>query len=134
MRAKTSAFVAEFPLCTIAADEAALPIRLDAQRNVYNASLGASLRRLDLMREAWTGSVLALCLQCLARTPRASRYQTRSGRTCSKLSSLGSGSRPLAAERKRAHGELANPILEQRSTIKTEQLSYTSFPKNSVAA
>ena len=42
--------------------------------------------------------------------------------------------RRLAAERKRAHGELVNPILEQRSTIKTEQLSYTSFPKNSVAA
>jgi hypothetical protein len=52
MRAKTSAFVAEFPLCTIAADEAALPIRLDAERNVYNASLGESHRRLALMRES----------------------------------------------------------------------------------
>jgi putative transposase len=38
--------------------------------------------------------------------------------------------RRLAAERKRAHGELANPILEQGTTIKTEKLSYKSFQKN----
>jgi putative transposase len=52
MRAKTSSFVAEFPLCTTAADEAALPIRLDAERNICKASLGESLRRLELMRES----------------------------------------------------------------------------------
>jgi REP element-mobilizing transposase RayT len=52
MRAKTSSFVAEFALCTTTAGEAALPIRLDATRNVCNASLGESLRRLDLMRES----------------------------------------------------------------------------------
>jgi hypothetical protein len=40
MRAKTSSFVAGFPLDTTAADEAALPIGLDAARNIYNASLG----------------------------------------------------------------------------------------------
>jgi putative transposase len=38
--------------------------------------------------------------------------------------------RRLAAERKRAHGELANPILEQGTTIKSEKLSYQSFQKN----
>jgi putative transposase len=38
--------------------------------------------------------------------------------------------RRLAAERKRAHGELANPTLEQGTTSKTEKLSYQSFPKN----
>jgi putative transposase len=37
--------------------------------------------------------------------------------------------RRLAAERKRAHGELANPILGQGTTIKTEKLSYQSFQK-----
>jgi hypothetical protein len=37
MRAKTSSFVAEFPLCTTAADEAALPIRLDATRTSRTA-------------------------------------------------------------------------------------------------
>jgi hypothetical protein len=52
MRATTSSFVAGFPLYTTAADEAALPIRLDAERNIYNASLGESLRRLNLMRES----------------------------------------------------------------------------------
>ncbi len=32
-----------------------LDVRLDAERNIYNASLGESLRRLKLMREsrAW---------------------------------------------------------------------------------
>jgi hypothetical protein len=48
----TPSFIAEFPLQTTAADEAILPIRLDAARNVYNASLGESLRRLGLMRES----------------------------------------------------------------------------------
>ena len=38
--------------------------------------------------------------------------------------------RRRAAERKRAHGELANPILEQGTTIKTEKLSYQSFQRN----
>jgi putative transposase len=52
MRAKTSSFVAEFPLCTTAADDACLAIRPDAARNICNASLGESLRRSDLMRES----------------------------------------------------------------------------------
>jgi hypothetical protein len=51
-RAKTPSFVAEIPLRTTAADEAALEMRLDVARNVYNAALGESLRRLDLMRES----------------------------------------------------------------------------------
>jgi hypothetical protein len=36
----------------------------------------------------------------------------------------------LAAERKRAHGELANRILGQGVEIRTEQLSYRSLQKN----
>jgi putative transposase len=43
MHAKTSSFVAEFPLCTTAADDACPAIRLDAAPNIYNASLGESL-------------------------------------------------------------------------------------------
>ena len=38
--------------------------------------------------------------------------------------------RRLAAERKRAHGELANRILGQGTTIQTEDLSYRSFQRN----
>jgi putative transposase len=55
MRKKTPSFIAEFPLLTTPADERELSIRLDAARNIYNACLGESLRRLDLMREskAW---------------------------------------------------------------------------------
>ena len=55
MRKKTPSFIAEFPLATTRADERELPIRLDAARQIYNACLGESLRRLDLMREskAW---------------------------------------------------------------------------------
>lgn len=52
MPGKTSSFVAEFPLRTTAADEVMLAVRLDAARNVYNACLGESLRRLSLMRES----------------------------------------------------------------------------------
>jgi len=51
-RAKTPSFVAEIPLCTTAADDAALETRLDAARDIYKAALGESLRRLDLMRES----------------------------------------------------------------------------------
>jgi len=55
MRKKTPSFIAEFPLATTRADERELSIRLDAARQIYNACLGESLRRLDLMREskAW---------------------------------------------------------------------------------
>ncbi len=38
--------------------------------------------------------------------------------------------RRLAAERKRAHGELANRILAQGSAIKTEKLSYHAFQRS----
>ena len=51
-RVKTASFVAEFPLRTTPADEAVLAMRLDAARNVFNASLGEALRRLKLMRES----------------------------------------------------------------------------------
>jgi hypothetical protein len=37
--------------------------------------------------------------------------------------------RCLAAERRRAHGELANRILAQGTTIKTEKLSYRAFQR-----
>jgi hypothetical protein len=54
-RIKTPSFVAEFPLQTTAADEAALDTRLNAARNLYNACQQEALRRLALMRQskAW---------------------------------------------------------------------------------
>lgn len=52
MRARTSSFIAEFPLKTTSADERALTVRLDAARHIFNASLDESLRRLDLMRQS----------------------------------------------------------------------------------
>ena len=45
-RAGTPSFIAEFALHTTPADDSALDKRLDAARNLYNASLGESLRRL----------------------------------------------------------------------------------------
>ena len=55
MRKTTPSFIAEFPLATTPADEHELSIRLNAARNLYNACLGESLRRLELMRQskAW---------------------------------------------------------------------------------
>lgn len=52
LRAKTPSFIAEFPVGSTTADGRELDVRLDAERNVYNASLGESLRRLRLMRES----------------------------------------------------------------------------------
>ena len=45
-RKKTPSFVCELPLQVTPADERELLIRLDVARMVYNACLGASLRRL----------------------------------------------------------------------------------------
>jgi hypothetical protein len=52
MRVKTLSFIAEFPLITTPDQEAELSIRLDAARQIYNASLGEALRILSLMRES----------------------------------------------------------------------------------
>ncbi len=52
MRSLTPSFIAAFPLSVTPADHRALTVRLDAARNVYNACLGESLRRLSLMRES----------------------------------------------------------------------------------
>jgi len=54
-RGKGDSFVLTLPLATTPDDERALNIRLDAARQIFNAGLGESLRRLNLMREtkAW---------------------------------------------------------------------------------
>jgi len=51
-RSTTPSFVCELPLVLVGADERHLQIRLDAARQVYNATLGESLRRLKLLRES----------------------------------------------------------------------------------
>jgi hypothetical protein len=51
-RPGTPSFTAEFPLRTTKRDDRELSVRLDAARQIYNASLGESLRRLDLMRQS----------------------------------------------------------------------------------
>jgi putative transposase len=55
MRKKTPSFIAEFPLSTTQGQQRELSIRLETARQIYNACLGESPRRLDLMREskAW---------------------------------------------------------------------------------
>lgn len=52
MTTQTSSFVTEVPLVVDAAQERTLLVRLDAARQVYNACLGESLRRLDLVRQS----------------------------------------------------------------------------------
>ena len=51
-RAATPSFVCELPLVLAGADEQQLLIRLDCARQVYNAVLGESLKRLNLLRES----------------------------------------------------------------------------------
>jgi len=48
----TDTFIHEIPLKTTPHDKVVLDIRLDAARNLYNACLRESFRRLDLMRES----------------------------------------------------------------------------------
>ncbi len=48
----TPSFVTEIPLRVTPAQETALNKRFEAARHVYNACLGESLKRLDLMRQA----------------------------------------------------------------------------------
>jgi len=50
MRIKTPSYTFELPMQTTVADERELAIRFEANRHIYNACLGESLRRLDLMR------------------------------------------------------------------------------------
>lgn len=54
-RKATPTFIAEFSLQTTEADEIELSIRMEAARHIYNACLGETLRRVDLMRasKAW---------------------------------------------------------------------------------
>jgi hypothetical protein len=51
-RATSPSFIVEIPLHTPDPDVRALNVRLDAVRQIQNASLGESLRVLDLMRES----------------------------------------------------------------------------------
>ena len=48
----SDSFVREIPLKATPHDLAVLDVRLDAARQLYNACLRESLRRLDLMRES----------------------------------------------------------------------------------
>jgi transposase len=52
MKAKTQSFVTEVPLVVTAGQERILLVRFDAARQVYNACLGESLRRLDQVRQS----------------------------------------------------------------------------------
>ena len=51
-RTKTPSFITEIPLQVNATQEKALLVRLDAAHQVYNACLGESLKRLDLLRQS----------------------------------------------------------------------------------
>ena len=63
------------------------------------------------------------CKKGAKKWNRSHRYQVLAGKRRER-------DRQLAAERKRSHGELANRILAEGTTIKTEKLSYKSFQKN----
>ncbi|HYG84838.1 MAG TPA: transposase [Azospirillum sp.] len=61
---------------------------------------------------------------------RGARIAVRSRRYRVRAAAKAELERCLAAERKRAQGELANRVLAQGNTIKTEKVSYRSFQKN----
>ena len=51
-KAKTPSFVTELSLRTASSDEKRLLARLEAGRQVYNACLGESFKRLDLLHQS----------------------------------------------------------------------------------
>lgn len=51
-RSKILSFICELPLRTTPSDERELSIRLEVARQIYNACLGESFKRLNLMRES----------------------------------------------------------------------------------
>ena len=51
-RAKTDSFIVELPLRVSPTEEQCLLARLEAARQVYNACLGESLKRLDWLRQS----------------------------------------------------------------------------------
>jgi len=52
MRSKTPSFILELPLKTDPVQESTILVRLNAGRQLYNACLGESLKRLDLLRQS----------------------------------------------------------------------------------
>jgi len=61
---------------------------------------------------------------------KGARIAVRSRRYRALAASKADVERCLAAERKRAHGELANRVLRQGNVIQTEKVNYRSFQKN----
>ncbi|MHB8253741.1 MAG: hypothetical protein ACYDEV_08585 [Acidiferrobacter sp.] len=106
-RTATPTFVITIPLVAKPGEDRILIGRMEAGRRLYNATLGEALRRHGLLKQSrdWQ-RYMAI------RTPYAEVE------------------RKLAAERKRAHGELAHPILGLGHVISSETLSYLAFQKN----
>jgi putative transposase len=69
-RASTPSFVCELPLILSGADERYLHIRLDCARQVYNAVLSESLKRLSLLRQS-------NAFQAARAMPKRSKEQQR---------------------------------------------------------
>ena len=69
-RAATPTFVCELPLALSGAGERRLQIRLDCARQVYNAVLGESLKRLGLLRQS-------KAFQVAQTIPKRSKEQQR---------------------------------------------------------
>lgn len=72
-RQKTDSFVLELPLRISAAEEKRLLARLEAARQVYNACLGESLKRLRLMRQS-------KMYQAARKLPKKSKERTEAFR------------------------------------------------------
>jgi putative transposase len=52
MKSTTPSFILELPLKTTPVQESTILVRLDSGRQLYNACLGESLKRLDLLRQS----------------------------------------------------------------------------------
>lgn len=88
------------------------------------------LRRIERVMDRSKRANNPDCFDEKGRWKKGARMRVRSKRYQALACKRRERERRLAAERRRAHGELANRIAGQGTTVKTEKLSYRSFQKN----
>ena len=90
----------------------------------------AAVRRIQRAMDRSRRATNPDCFNLNGTWKRKARVKVRSRHYRKLAGKKAEMERRLAAERKRAQGELANRVLAQGNTVKTENVSYKSFQKN----
>ena len=145
----TPSFVCEIALAVSPAQERVLLSRLEAARQMYNACLGLSMRRVNLIRQSKdfnqgrslksSNPERKVLFKRARERYEFSDYAIQSYGTCilrnkskSYLKTLNSKANlepKLAAHRKSLHSRLINDIFRTGDVFKLEKISYKAFQK-----